>query len=74
MAGGDIVLQFVWPPIEARADIRTLRIKQIDENGQAQDIYKAQILFQVSLHITLTRASFLLHSFTIRRLWAQKQE
>ncbi|KAI0692648.1 hypothetical protein BC835DRAFT_1406968 [Cytidiella melzeri] len=40
MAGGDVVLQFIWPPSDTTTDLRTLRIKQIDENGEAHDIYK----------------------------------
>ncbi|KAI0770786.1 hypothetical protein BC629DRAFT_1532479 [Irpex lacteus] len=40
MAGGDIVLQFVWPSTDSRADMRTVQIKQLDENGQLQDVYK----------------------------------
>ena len=41
MAGGDIILQFVWPPAEDSADVRTVQIKQVDENGQLKDLYKA---------------------------------
>ncbi len=43
MAGGDIVLQFVWPSTDSHADMRTVQIKQLDEHGQPQDVYKASI-------------------------------
>ena len=40
---GTIVLKFVYPPEDSGSDMRTVQIKQVDENtGSTVDIYKVR--------------------------------